>query len=109
MLPHLGAGAGQGIESAFVLTRLLSHPQTNSSNIKPVLEAYNRIRWPHSQMVSKASETAGDTYDGCGKHCFTPEGIRADLNNQWTPIWHHDVNVDVQAAAQWLQETGVFT
>ncbi|KAI3622631.1 salicylate hydroxylase [Moniliophthora roreri] len=33
MLPHLGAGAGQGIEDVFTLTQLLTHPQTNKSNI----------------------------------------------------------------------------
>jgi hypothetical protein len=34
MLPHLGAGAGMGIEDAYVLSQLLSHPQTNISNIE---------------------------------------------------------------------------
>ena len=33
MLPFLGAGAGAGIEDAYVLARLLSHPQTQRSNI----------------------------------------------------------------------------
>jgi salicylate hydroxylase len=33
MLPHLGAGAGQGFEDVLVLCRLLSEPQTNASNI----------------------------------------------------------------------------
>lgn len=74
-----------------------------------MLEAYNRVRLPRSQMVAQASEDTGNTYDGCGKHGFTPEGIRADLNNQWSPVWHHDVNVDIQSAVQWLQEIGIFT
>ena len=34
MLPHLGAGAGQGLEDAYVLTRLLSHPETNVNNLE---------------------------------------------------------------------------
>ena len=33
MLPHLGAGAGQGIEDAYALCRLLSHPTTTKSNL----------------------------------------------------------------------------
>ena len=33
MLPHLGAGAGQGIEDVFLLTRLLSHPDTRIANV----------------------------------------------------------------------------
>lgn len=34
MLTHLGGGAGQGIEDAMVLARLLSAPGTNKHNIK---------------------------------------------------------------------------
>ena len=34
MLPHLGAGAGQGLEDAYVLTRLVSYPETNVNNLE---------------------------------------------------------------------------
>ncbi len=34
MLPHLSAGAGQGVEDAFVLARLLGDPRTNASNLE---------------------------------------------------------------------------
>ena len=34
MLTHLGGGAGQGVEDAMVLARLLSAPGTNKHNIK---------------------------------------------------------------------------
>ena len=37
MLPHLGAGSGQGIEDAYLLGKLLSHPQTNLSNVQVCL------------------------------------------------------------------------
>lgn len=33
MLPHLGAGAGQGIEDAYLLGKLLGHPQTTLENV----------------------------------------------------------------------------
>jgi salicylate hydroxylase len=33
MLPHLGAGAGQGFEDVYTLCRLLTHPGTNKSNL----------------------------------------------------------------------------
>ena len=33
MLPHLGAGAGAGIEDAYVMARLLGHPQTRRDNL----------------------------------------------------------------------------
>lgn len=34
MLPFLAAGAGQGIEDAYLLAQLLSHPQTTLDNIE---------------------------------------------------------------------------
>jgi len=33
MLPHLGAGAEQGLEDVYTLCRLLSHPTTTKSNL----------------------------------------------------------------------------
>lgn len=33
MLPHLGAGAGQGFEDVYTLCRLLAHPGTNKSSL----------------------------------------------------------------------------
>lgn len=34
MLPHLGAGAGQCIEDAYLLVNLLSHPETVPGNVQ---------------------------------------------------------------------------
>ena len=34
MLPHLGAGAGQAIEDARVLVKLLTHPHAGKHNIE---------------------------------------------------------------------------
>lgn len=34
MLPHLGAGAGQGLEDAFVIVKLLCHFETTSANVE---------------------------------------------------------------------------
>lgn len=36
MLPHLGAGAGQAIEDAYILSILLSHPQTTKLNVEVI-------------------------------------------------------------------------
>ena len=33
-LPHLGAGAGCGIEDAYILAQLLAHSQTNAANVE---------------------------------------------------------------------------
>lgn len=33
MVPHLGAGVGQGFEDVYTLCRLLGHPDTKKSNL----------------------------------------------------------------------------
>ena len=40
MLPHLGAGAGQALEDAYLLSRLLSHPQAAASKLEVELHVY---------------------------------------------------------------------
>ncbi|KAF9255116.1 FAD/NAD(P)-binding domain-containing protein [Marasmius fiardii PR-910] len=51
MLPHLGAGVGQGFEDVYTLTKLLTHPLTNKSNLDRVLAHYNEIRPPRANDV----------------------------------------------------------
>ena len=34
MLTHLGAGAGQGLEDAYLIAKLLSHAETTTENIE---------------------------------------------------------------------------
>ncbi|CCL98087.1 uncharacterized protein FIBRA_00081 [Fibroporia radiculosa] len=109
MLPHLGAGAGQGIEDAYVLVELLKHPQTTTSNIEAVLQAYDRIRRPRAQMVWNGSYRAGRIYDGAAEHDQSPEGVSEDIGRMWDPVIHHDVRDQVQSAVDWLKETLVFT
>lgn len=41
MLPHLGAGVGQGLEDVRVICQLLTHPQTRLSNIEVRLKCYH--------------------------------------------------------------------
>ncbi|KAI0060945.1 FAD/NAD-P-binding domain-containing protein [Artomyces pyxidatus] len=108
MLPHLGAGAGQGIEDAYVLTRLLSHPQANTSNLEAILQAYDLVRVTRANAVVTRSKTAGDIYEGHGLSGTSPEARRADLDQILDPIWHHDLDADVETSLNWLRETGAF-
>jgi salicylate hydroxylase len=126
MLPHLGAGAGQGIEDAYVLTELLSHPQSNRSNIEvhisffvsllradsasqAVLRAYDTVRVPRASSVALASKRAGDTYDGHGPSGGTDEGILKDVQKQWEDVWHHAIRDEVTEAERILEKEGAFS
>ncbi|KAH9937365.1 uncharacterized protein B0H18DRAFT_1206226 [Fomitopsis serialis] len=106
MLPHLGSGAGQGIEDAYILAQLLGHPQTNAGNIEGVLEAYDRWARPRAQMVWEGSLRAGKIYDGWGDGGLNPEGAAKDLGTQWAPVWFHDVDDNVRAAIDELKAGG---
>jgi len=59
MSPHMGAGAGQAIEDAFVLGRLLAHPLTTRDNVHIALKAYQDVRLPVAQSVARDSIRAG--------------------------------------------------
>ncbi|KAJ3489228.1 hypothetical protein NLI96_g2278 [Meripilus lineatus] len=108
MLPHLSAGAGQGVEDAFVLARLLGDPRTNTTNLEEVLCAYDLVRRPRVQKIWDGSLAAGNCYEGHGKHGFTTEGVRNDLTGQWDHVWHHDIVKDIQTAVEYLREIGTF-
>ena len=134
MLPHLGAGAGQGFEDVFVLAELLGHPQTTKANVtvsifllqcylcpprsdltawcmllQDVLQAYDRIRRPYSQRVARGSTEAGELFESLGKPGGTVEELREKLKTLWVSVWDHDIGVDILAAVSWLEETGVFS
>ncbi|KZV59787.1 FAD/NAD-P-binding domain-containing protein [Peniophora sp. CONT] len=108
-LPHLGAGAGCGIEDAYVLARLLAHPQTNAVNIKAVLEAYQTVRVPCGSYTANKSKFAGDAYEEHGPSGPTDEGRVKDYTGLWEEIWNRDLKDEIQAAQEVLTARGVFT
>ncbi|KAF8585330.1 FAD/NAD(P)-binding domain-containing protein [Ramaria rubella] len=105
MLPHLGAGAGQALEDALLLSQLLTHPSTNLSNLEPVLQAYDHIRRPRANSVLKASCAAGELYERID--CALEDMCR-DLTGIWDFVWHHDLDEDFRAATRYLKERLVF-
>ncbi|KAK0447450.1 uncharacterized protein EV420DRAFT_1622417 [Desarmillaria tabescens] len=59
MTPHLGAGAGQAIEDAYVLGSLLSKSAETLESIPEVLAAYNKIRQPYGNYILSTAKTEG--------------------------------------------------
>ncbi|KAF7760112.1 hypothetical protein Agabi119p4_10788 [Agaricus bisporus var. burnettii] len=63
MVPHQGAGAGTGIEDAYILAALFAHPSSprsfSESWIKQLGDIYNLVRVPHAIAMSKASIKQG--------------------------------------------------
>ncbi|KAI0318091.1 hypothetical protein OF83DRAFT_1083140 [Amylostereum chailletii] len=108
MLPHLGAGAGAGIEDAYVPSRLLGHPQTTSSNLEAVLGAYDAVRVPRDAYITLGSKAAGDLYHGHGPSGPTNEARKADLKELWEKVWHHDIDEEIKECVRMLTESGVY-
>ncbi|KAJ3543230.1 hypothetical protein NM688_g5882 [Phlebia brevispora] len=109
MLPHLGAGSGQGIEDAEMLAELLGHPQTTLENVEEILKVYDEIRRPRAQKVWEGSVHAGRVVDGYGPSGMSADGLRKDIPGMWDFVWRHDMEGNVQQAVQTLEERGVFT
>ncbi|PAV23279.1 FAD NAD-P-binding domain-containing [Pyrrhoderma noxium] len=126
MLPHLGAGAGQGMEDVYALVRLLGHPQVSRDNVEDILKTYDALRRPRANKVLVESTRCGAFYDGFGPHgsgvsrsssskAIDPSsqetgdnnlesGIRADLEENMKKIfdwvWHYDLREEVDVAIE---------
>ncbi|KAI9567709.1 hypothetical protein HD554DRAFT_2205351 [Boletus coccyginus] len=62
MTPHFGAGAGQAIDDAFVLGRLIAHPLMTLSSVRDALHIYEEIRFPFARSVASFSLSTGWMY-----------------------------------------------
>ena len=108
MLPHLGAGVGQGIEDSYAIVRLLAHPKATLVNVEEILRAYDSVRRDRAHAIHKASTRAGNVYEGFGPSGFTTEGLRADVNGMWDVVWRYDLKAVVDAEISQLEAMGIF-
>lgn len=68
VLPHLGAGAGQGLEDGWVLGRALGEmvngtDTANCKDLESVAAFYQKVRLPRAQSVQAGSRRTGPVYD----------------------------------------------
>ncbi|KJA17344.1 hypothetical protein HYPSUDRAFT_1023812 [Hypholoma sublateritium FD-334 SS-4] len=73
MAPHLGNGAGQAFEDAYILAHVLSvlcasPPHSSSASnwatdIAKVIQAYSNVRQPFGNFVARASTEQGKNYE----------------------------------------------
>ncbi|KAH8766979.1 hypothetical protein BGZ57DRAFT_489462 [Hyaloscypha finlandica] len=96
--PHQGAGAGQAIEDAFILSNLLG--QVNSvDEIEKAFHAYDAVRRPRSQKVVATSRDAAKIYE------FEDEKLKSDLDMikrtlemRYDWIWNEDLPQQLKTA-----------
>lgn len=101
MPPHLGAGAGQAIEDAFVMSEILQAiggENFSHHAIEKGFQAYDAVRQPRSQRVLEASTGAFDFWTTFGSPYLQNgdiEGFVKESRGRIEWIW----NVDLAAHA----------
>ncbi|EKM60416.1 uncharacterized protein PHACADRAFT_246354 [Phanerochaete carnosa HHB-10118-sp] len=63
MSTHFGAGAGQAIDDAYVLGRILAHPKVTANNIAEALKVYDAVRRPVASTALEYSLRTGFLYE----------------------------------------------
>lgn len=97
-LPHLGAGAGQAMEDAFVLSSLIGRAKKNV-DLERVFAAYDAVRRPRSQKLVENSRLSGLCYafleDGIGEDAAKIESATSGRCH-W--LWDMDLENHLQDA-----------
>lgn len=103
MLPHQGAGAGQGLEDAYLLAHLLAEPGLARNAIPAVLDAYDRIRRPRACRVQRTSWEAGELYELRDPEIGDDDArLGCTLAGRFDWIWNHDLDAEVVQARRTL-------
>jgi len=103
MLPHQGAGAGQGLEDAWFLRELLADPQLEKGNLDQVLQVYERWRLPRACRTQRTSWEAGELYEYRDPQVGDDAArLGQTLARRFDWLWQHDLLDDVRAARQAL-------
>ncbi|KAF2832560.1 FAD/NAD(P)-binding domain-containing protein [Ophiobolus disseminans] len=116
--PHQGAGAGQCLEDALILSRVIgklhrsvptselsiSSPQ-RTKYIEAAFKAYDEIRRPRAQKQVRTSHACGELY-----HLMDPVAgtniVKAvqNLNQRFAWLWEHDLAADVRCVEKRFDE-----
>ncbi|CAD6445839.1 c32b138c-97f9-471c-9989-03e3b1b9f541 [Sclerotinia trifoliorum] len=110
--PHQGAGAGQAIEDAFILSNLLGDCR-KVRDIESAFRAYDMVRRPRSQKVVKTSREAAELYEfeneeiaGLANGVVDMEGLKERLRERTKWIWDEDLGLQLQEARKIMKMRG---
>lgn len=116
--PHQGAGAGQCLEDALILSRVIgklyhSTSQSTLSTPSPLrkkvveaaFQAYDEVRRPRAQEQVRTSHVCGDIYNLVDPVAGDDiPSIVANLNGRFEWIWLHDLASDVRSVESRFDE-----
>ena len=96
--PHNGAGAGQAIEDALCMSRVMRLAYS-PADIPKAFAAFDRVRRPRSQQQVKMARDSGRLYDlQLPGYMEDWDKIRELLISKQSWIWDHDLETDISEA-----------
>jgi salicylate hydroxylase len=102
--PHNGAGAGQAIEDALCMSRVMRLVY-DVADITRAFQAFDRIRRPRSQRQVRVARESGWLYDLQAPGCMDNwDKVKQALETKQKWIWEHDLEADVKEAERVFRE-----
>jgi salicylate hydroxylase len=101
--PHQGAGAGQAIEDAYVLSELIGKVKS-AGELEAAFKAYDEVRRPRSQRVVTTSREAGHLYElEDGNAGFDLKKTKDLLQTRYKWIWDEDLVAQATTAGEAME------
>ena len=99
MLPHQGAGAGQGLEDAYFLAELFADPKSINTPIDAILTTYDKFRRPRACKVQRTSKQSGDIYElRDEKFNYCDHRLGEHLSHRFDWLWNYNIDDDIRLA-----------
>lgn len=95
MLPHQGAGAGQGLEDALVLAQLFMVPELGVAHLTQVSNIYEKLRKERAIRTQNTSHESGEIYEMYSPEYPSFDLIGKHLAHRFDWLWQHDLEQDV--------------
>ncbi len=106
MLPHQGAGAGQGLEDAHLLAHLLGAPALRRADLPALLQVYDQVRRPRACRVQRTSREAGALYElRDGRVGADSDALARTLATRFDWIWQHDLAAEAAQAMRLVRDS----
>jgi salicylate hydroxylase len=125
--PHQAAGAGQCLEDALILSRVLEKLYDNSTFlsilqtpspqrtriVEAAFEAYDEVRRPRAQEQVRTTQECGELYnlrrpgedeEGRDEEDGDMVKVLENLNRRFEWIWEHDLEGDVRVVERRFEE-----
>jgi salicylate hydroxylase len=103
MLPHQGAGAGQGLEDAAILAALLEQPALSVSMLSKVSQIYEYLRKGRACKVQRTSRESGEIYELCSVEYQSLSSIAHHLQHRFDWLWQHPLDEEIAFAKAQIQ------